>query len=157
MNRLLAATLLSLVSSPVLACDAVQLGTIEVEQAWSRASIGTSRPGVVYLTIRNAGTEDDALVSIDTPISGMPMLHETVVTDGIASMPHAMEVPVPADATVALEPGGYHGMLMDLTQVLKEGESFPVTLTFRNAGEVTVPVSVQGVGATDAGCSENNG
>lgn len=157
MKRLLAAALLTFASSPVLACETVQLGTIEVGQAWSRASIGTARPGVVYLTIRNNGIVDDALVSIDTPVSGMPMLHETVVTDGVASMPHAMEVPVPADATVALEPGGYHAMLMDLSQVLTEGESFPVTLTFRDAGKVTVPVTVQGVGARDAGCSESNG
>ena len=68
------------------------------------------------------------------------MLHETVVTDGIASMPHAMSVPVPAGQSVALAPGGYHGMLMGLTNAFKEGDSFPVTMTFEKAGEVTVTV-----------------
>ena len=83
----------------------------------------------------------------------MPMLHQTVMTDGIASMPHAMEVPVPAGGQVALEPGGYHAMLMDLTQVLEEGETFPVTLTFRDAGEVTIPVTVQNIGASEPTCT----
>ena len=50
------------------------------------------------------------------------MLHETVVTDGIASMPHAISIPVPAGQTVELAPGGYHGMLMGLTTALKEGD-----------------------------------
>ena len=45
-----------------------------------------------------------------------------------------------------LRPGSYHVMLMDLKQPLKEGESVPVTLTFRDASgkktsvEVAAPV-----------------
>ncbi|MCZ0964405.1 copper chaperone PCu(A)C [Paracoccus benzoatiresistens] len=38
--------------------------------------------------------------------------------------------------TVSLTPGGYHGMLMDFDEELKEGESFPVTLQFEKADEV---------------------
>ena len=37
---------------------------------------------------------------------------------------------LPAGKTVDLKPGGYHVMLMDLTQPLKEGDTMPVTLTF---------------------------
>jgi copper(I)-binding protein len=40
-----------------------------------------------------------------------------------------------------------------LTQVLKEGETFPVTLTFRDAGEVTIPVTVQNIGASAPTCT----
>jgi copper(I)-binding protein len=111
---------------------------------------------VFYVEITNSGSSDDALVGISTPAAGMPMLHETVVTDGIASMPHAMSVPVPAGQTVQLAPGGYHGMLMGLTAVLKEGDRFPVTLTFEKAGEVTANVDVlplrsEGPDCADAG------
>jgi copper(I)-binding protein len=39
---------------------------------------------------------------------------------------------------VDLKPGGYHVMLMELTQPLKEGESVPVTLTIEDkAGKKT--------------------
>lgn len=152
MKRIFATLALIAVAVPALACETVTTGSLEVSQAWSRASIGTARPGVVYLTIRNSGTADDALMSITTPAAGMPMLHQTVMTDGVASMPHAMEVPVPAGGQVALEPGGYHAMLMDLTQVLEEGETFPVTLTFRDAGEVTISVTVQNIGASEPTC-----
>jgi periplasmic copper chaperone A len=45
-------------------------------------------------------------------------------------------------------PGGYHIMLMGLKQALVAGTTFPVTLTFAKAGEVTATVSVQKVTAT---------
>ncbi|MBG21708.1 MAG: hypothetical protein CML31_17465 [Rhizobiales bacterium] len=154
MRHLLAFLVLSLATSPAMACETVQLGSLEISEAWSRASIGMARPGAFYVTIRNTGATDDTLTAITTPVSDKPMLHETVVKDGVASMPHAMAIPVPAGSTMALEPGGYHGMLMGLTKVLKEGEVFPVTLTFREAGHVTVPVLIRGMGARDAGCPD---
>lgn len=146
------AALLSLVGLPALACETFTIGNLMIEHAWSRATIGAERPGVLYVEITNTGSVDDALVGIATPVAGMPMLHETVVTDGVASMPHAMSVPVPAGQTVALAPGGYHGMLMGLTTTLEEGEGFPVTLTFRDAGEVTVPVEVLSMRAEGPDC-----
>lgn len=153
MKHILTALSFCALASPALACEAVSVGSLEVTEAWSRASIGTARPGVVYLTVTNSGETDDALMAISTPVADMPMLHQTVMNDGVASMPHAMQVPVQAGEQVALEPGGYHAMLMDLTQALKEGDTFPVTLTFRDAGEVTVTVSVENIAASGPTCA----
>lgn len=154
MKPLIIAALSMFAAAPALACEVARVGDIEVEHAWSRATIGADRPGVVYLSIRNTGATDDALIGVATPIAGMPMLHETVVSDGIASMPHAMSVPVPAGQTVALAPGGFHGMLMGLTQALDKGDTFPLTLTFQTAGDVTVTVDVLGMGAKEAECPD---
>lgn len=156
MKQLLLAAALSLATSAAFACETVTVGDLTIEHAWSKVTIGAGRPGVFYVSIRNAGGTDDALVGISTPAAGMPMLHETVVKDGIASMPHAMSIPVPAGQGVQLAPGGYHGMLMGLTAALKEGDSFPVTLSFEKAGEVTVNVDVlslrsEGPDCVDAG------
>lgn len=144
---------LTLTAPAAFACEPFAVGDLTIEHAWSRATIGADRPGVFYVEITNAGSADDALVGIATPAAGMPMLHETVVTDGIASMPHSMSVPVPAGQTVALAPGGYHGMLMGLVTALKEGGSFPVTLTFQRAGEVTVTVDVLSMRAEGPDCA----
>ena len=38
-------------------------------------------------------------------------------------------------------------MLMDLTGPLIEGETLPLTLTFEQAGAVTLDVSIAGIGA----------
>lgn len=140
--------------SAALACEAVTIGDISIQHPWSRATIGAARPAVFYVEITNAGATDDALTGIATPAAGMPMLHETMVRDGVASMPHAASVPVPAGETVRLAPGGYHGMLMGHTTALAEGESFPVTLTFETAGEVTVEVPVLSIRAEKSPCAD---
>lgn len=133
-------------------CPSWQIGDLTITNAWSRATIGTNRPAVFYAEIANAGSQDDALVAISTPVAQMPMLHETVVRDGVASMPHAMSVPVPAGGSVGLAPGGFHGMLMGLNAALAQGETFPMTMTFENAGEVAVEVGISAMNARGPEC-----
>jgi periplasmic copper chaperone A len=82
------------------------------------------------------------------------MLHETTVTDGVAAMPHAESIPVPAGETVALLPGGFHGMLMGLTDPLVEGQTFPITLTFEQAGNLDVTVDILSMRAKGAACDD---
>lgn len=152
MKTLILATALAMTAPAAFACETFTVGNLTVEHAWSRATIGAGRPGVFYVEITNTGDTDDALVGIATPAAGMPMLHETVMADGIASMPHAMSIPVLAGQTVELAPGGYHGMLMGLATALKEGDIFPITLTFEKAGEVTINVEVLSLRAEGPGC-----
>ena len=154
MKHFLLAAALILSAPAVMACETVTIGDLTIEHAWSKATIGAGRPGVFYVEITNAGSVDDALIGIATPAARMPMLHETVVKDGIASMPHAMSIPVPAGQSVQLSPGGYHGMLMGLTTALKEGDSFPVTLSLKKAGEVTVNVDVLSLRAEGPDCAD---
>ena len=49
---------------------------------------------------------------------------------------------------VTFAPGGMHLMLMGLTGKLEEGRTFPLTLSFEHAGEITVEVPVLSVTAT---------
>lgn len=42
-------------------------------------------------------------------------------------------------------------MMVGLKQPLKEGETFPLTLTFEKAGKIDVTVSVAKVGAMQSG------
>ncbi len=156
MKTLILSAALAVAATTAFACETLTVGDLTVENAWSRATVGAGRPGVFYVTIRNAGTTDDALVAIATPAAKMPMLHETVIADGIASMPHAMAIPVPAGETVQLAPGGYHGMLMEMTMAAKDGDSFPVTMTFQTAGTVTVTVEVVSLRAEGPACGTNN-
>lgn len=65
--------------------------------------------------------------------------------DGFAMMGmreiEALEVP--AGATVSLEPGGHHIMLLELVDELEVGEEFELTLEFEGAGTRTVTVEVR--------------
>ena len=54
---------------------------------------------------------------------------------------------IPAGQPVTLKPGGEHIMLIGLNGPLREGQSFPLTLTFEKAGAQEVSVAVEKPGA----------
>ena len=121
---------------------------IVVEGAWSRASIGTSRPGAAYMTIRNTGDEAVTLTKIHTDIAMMPEIHRTSTNEqGVSSMAPTGEIEIGPGETVALEPGGLHAMLMRLLRPMAEGDRFLLTLVFSDGGEVMVDVPILGFAA----------
>lgn len=128
-------------------------GDIAIEQPFARAT--PAKVGGVFLTLRNNGGTADRLVKAASPVAENVELH-THIKDGDAMRMRAVEnIPVPANGQTALEPGGYHIMLIGLKQPLKEGGSFPLTLTFEKSGSVTVTVPVQKAGAPAAGGHEH--
>lgn len=127
---------------------AVKAGDIAIEQPFARAT--PAKVGGVFLTLKNSGGTADKLLKAASPVATNVELH-THIKDGDAMRMRAVEnIPVPANGQTALEPGGYHIMLIGLKQALKEGGSFPLTLTFEKAGSVTVSVPVQKAGAPAA-------
>ena len=94
------------VATPAFAGGA---GSIAVEGAWARASIGTERPGVAYMTIRNNGQESDRLIGAETPMAKRAMVHESLMRDGVMKMRPAENIEVAPGGAVVLEPGGRHG------------------------------------------------
>lgn len=117
-----------------------------VEGAWSRASIGTSRPGAAYMTIRNTGDEPVTLTGIRTELAMMPEIHRTSTNDqGVSSMAPTGEIEIGPGETVALEPGGLHAMLMRLQRPMVEGDEFLLMLIFSDGGEVEVDIPILGV------------
>ena len=54
---------------------------------------------------------------------------------------------IPAGQPVILKPSGEHIMLMGLNGPLREGQSFPLSLTFEKAGAREVTVAVEKPGA----------
>lgn len=127
------------------AAAANRAGDIAIEQPFARAT--PAKVGGVFLVLKNGGGSADKLVKAVSPVAENVELH-THIKDGDAMRMRAVEtIPVPANGQTALEPGGYHIMLIGLKQPLKEGGSFPLTLTFEKAGSVTVTVPVHKAGA----------
>ena len=57
-------------------------------------------------------------------------------------MQQATHIVIEPGESVALEPGGYHIMLINLQQPLVDGEKFPMTLRFEHAGTVDVEIAI---------------
>lgn len=124
-----------------------QSSAIAVQQPWARATPGGAKTGVVYMTIVNSGGADDQLVAASTPIAVEAQLHQTSMDNGVIKMRPIAALDLKAGATVKLAPGGYHLMLVNLKQPLKDGDSFPLTLTFAKSGKQDVQVTVAKIGA----------
>lgn len=87
--------------------------------------------------------EGDSMESTTTAMSGDSMATETTMGGGMMSMQPVEAIEVPANGSVALEPGGFHIMLLDVKKVLAVGDTIEVTLTFEKAGEVQATAEVR--------------
>lgn len=114
-----------------------------VDGAWARTSPMEATMGAVYLNVTS--TLDDALVgaSVSTDIAAMTQVHETTMNaDGTMGMQEIASVPMTANTPLALAPGGYHVMLLELVAPLEVGATVSVTLTFASGGTTTVDAIV---------------
>lgn len=125
---------------------------IVVKDPWSRASIGTSRPGAAYMVINNTGDDPVTLTGIKTDLAGKPEIHLSSVNDqGVSSMAPAGEITIAPGASVELKPGGLHAMLMMLTRPMVKGETFSLTLVFADGTEMVVDVPILSIRARGPG------
>lgn len=120
---------------------------IAIHQPWARATPPGTSVGAAYLDITNSGAAD-TLVGVESPIAATVEVHIDQDMGGMMSMRPVPRLAVPAHGHVHLGGGGLHIMLMNLKKPMKEGEHFPLTLVFQNAGRISVDVPVRGIGAT---------
>ena len=152
LGRSLFALALLLAGSPAAFAADVKAGDLVITQPWSRATPGGAKTGAGYLTIENKGGAPDRLVAVSGDIAGRIEVHEMAVNNGVMTMrPLEKGLVIEPGKTVALAPGGYHLMLMELKSPLKQGDKLPVTLEFEKAGKVAVTLEVQAVGAKGPG------
>lgn len=140
-----AALAFGLLASPALAHD-FKLGDLRLDHPWARATAGPARSGAAFLTIHNSGAAD-RLLAASGEVAERIEFHTHRMEGDIIKMRRVEAVEVPAGGTARLQPGSYHIMLIGLDEPLKEGDRFPLTLTFEKAGETTVEVAVEGIGS----------
>jgi periplasmic copper chaperone A len=130
----------------------VKAGDLVITQAWTRATPNGAKIGGGFLTIENKGSTPDRLIGGSTDAASKIEVHEMAMKDGVMTM-RLLDNGLTIDPgkTVKLAPGGYHLMMFDLKDQLKQGDTVPVTLKFEKAGEVKVSLAVQGVGAQAPG------
>ena len=148
MQMSIACVLGAYLSSAPARADEVKAGDLVISQAWSRATPKGAKTGGGYLTIENKGSAPDRLIDGSSDVAGSVQVHEMSTEGGVMKMrPVENGLTIEPGKTVKLAPGGYHLMLMDLKNPLKQGDKLPITLEFEKAGKVQVSLDVQAVGA----------
>lgn len=116
---------------------------ITVKDPWVRATVAQQKATGAFMRINT--TVDTRLVKARSPVAGIVEIHEMKMENDIMRMRAVTGVDLPAGRSVDLKPGGYHVMLLDLKQQMKEGELVPVSLVFegRDKKRETIEVKAQ--------------
>jgi copper(I)-binding protein len=120
------------------------MAQVTVKDPWVRATVSAQKATGAFMQITSA--QDARLVEAKSPVAGVVEVHEMVMEKDVMKMRAVKGLDLPAGKTVELKPGGYHVMLMDLKEQMKEGATVPVTLVIegkdkkRSTVEVKAPV-----------------
>jgi len=147
-SRFLAGALLSAAASLAVQAHEFTVGEIAIGHPYARATAPGQPTGGAFLRLENRGKAADRLLSASAEVGRSTELHSMAMEGDVMRMREVEAIEIPAGRHVELKPGGLHVMLMGLKGPLKEGDKFPLRLKFEKAGEVTVTVNVEGVGAT---------
>ena len=122
----------------VLVSAAAQAGDeLVIRDAWVPEAPPTAPAMAAYMVLENGSDEPRAIRSAEAPGFDRVELHLSKMEDGLAKMIEQDRIVVPANGEQALEPGGYHIMLIGIQERRLAGDVVPVTLHFEN-GETRV-------------------
>jgi copper(I)-binding protein len=138
--------------------DAGEAAAVTVGDPWARPGTAGGN-SAIYMEL-TGGDEDDALVGaeVSEAVATDAQVHETVMESGdmdsgdmgsdgdgsgMMSMQEVESVAIAAGETVALEPGGYHIMLLELAEDLVVGDTVEVELSFESGATQRVTAEVR--------------
>lgn len=114
---------------------------VTVKDAWVRATVPQQKASGAFMQINAA--QDTRLVEARSPVAGAVEIHEMKMENNVMKMRAVPGLDVPAGKALDLKPGGYHVMLLDLKEQMKEGASVPVTLVFEGKDKKRETVEVK--------------
>ena len=129
MTRMLANTLL--IAAAALGFIGPAFGQIKITDPWVRATVPQQKATGAFMTV--TATTASRLVQVASPAAAVVELHEMSMENNVMKMRAIAGLDLPAGKAVQLKPGGYHVMLIDLKQQVKDGETVPITLVFEDA------------------------
>jgi copper(I)-binding protein len=121
-----------------------------VKDPWVRGTVAQQKASGAFMQLTSA--QGGKLISASSPVAGVVEIHEMAMDGNVMKMRAIPGLDLPAGKSVELKPSGYHVMLMDLKQQLKEGDTVPLTLVVegkdgkRETLEVKAPVKALAAG-----------
>ena len=129
------------------------LADIIVSDPYARASRPNAPTGSAFMVIENTGDRADRLVAARSDVAKRVELHTHIDQgDGIMKMTEIEGgIAIAAGESHVMARGGDHVMFMGLTETLEQGGTVKVTLSFENAGDITISVPVDNERKPDHG------
>jgi periplasmic copper chaperone A len=134
---------LSLCAALLLVCACAPKDPIGVTNAWIRSPAPGTSVAAGYFDIVNRGATPVALVGARSDACASIELHTHIHDGDVMRMRRLDRVELPVSEPVAFASGGHHLMLIQFADVTTP--SIPVTLTFSDGSELTVPFELRSV------------
>ena len=116
---------------------------ITIEDPYARAAGATAMAGAAFMIIHNDSETDDRLIAASSDVSARVELHTHIADGDVMRMVEVEEgFAIPAGGMHSLKRGGDHVMFMGINTPFVQGESITVTLTFEQAGDITLDIPV---------------
>ena len=123
---------------------------VKVEKPWVRGAVPGQLSSGAVLDITSV--KDAALVKAESPVAATVEVHAMEMKNNLMTMREVPKIDLPAGKQVRLAPGGFHIMLMDLKQPVKNGETVPIRLTIeypdKKRESIDVKAQVRGLGTS---------
>lgn len=123
---------------------------VTVSDAWVRGTVPAQMSTGAFMTLTAA--RPARLLGVSSPVASEVELHEMTLENNVMRMRAVDALDLPAGRSVALRPGGFHVMLIDLNRQLKPGETVPLTLLVEQDGKrqsVEVRASVRALASRE--------
>ncbi len=121
------ASLAASATKPAPAKTALQCAPV-IQQAWIRSAPTGAQTLAGYLVLHNPCNSSITIANVESKDFGMPMIHLTVVENGISKMRNPGVLEIKPGKSLKFEAGGLHLMLMQPVRTLKEGDKAGVRL-----------------------------
>ena len=137
--RLITAACLMILSTNLWA------GPVSVEGAYVRHMPPTQSVTGAFMKLKNSSDQAATLVSAESNVSEKVELHTHIHDNGMMRMRQVERIDIPAHGETALQPGGFHIMLIGLTQPLEMGQMVSLELKFADGSSEQVQAEVRSV------------
>ena len=106
--------------------------------AWAPPSLDGATVATGFSTLMNHSDHAIEIASLSSEIAATVELHDHVMEDGKMRMRRVSPIVIAAQESIVMKPGGYHLMLIDLKQPLKDGEKFTVQIGLKDGQTTSV-------------------
>jgi periplasmic copper chaperone A len=107
-----------------------------IEQPWIRSAPPGASSLAGYLVLKNSCKTSITIANVESKDFAMPMIHRSVVENGISKMRDPGVLEIKPGASLKFEVGGLHLMLMQPLRTLKEGDKAGVRLVLADGRKV---------------------
>ena len=107
-----------------------------IHKAWIRSAPPGAQTLAGYLVIKNICKTSIKIVDVESRDFGMPMIHRSVLENGVSKMRDPGVMEIKPGASLKFEAGGLHIMLMQPRRIFKEGDKAGVRLVLADGRKV---------------------